>query len=119
MFTYETVLADLRAIVRDKGEDTIAQCTYVDWDGFAQELSPVCVVGHFLWQHDLIDFDEWDVIDGQNSDYVVERLEKRKNIKFSADAKKLLLAVQQSQDTGVPWGIALETAVTDLAKEES
>ena len=117
MFTYEEVLADLREIVQEEGEDKTADCTYVHWDGYAGDLAPACIVGHFLWKHDLIDYDEWDVIDGQNSDYVVERLEKRKNIRFATDAKKLLIAVQESQDTGAPWGIALETAVTDLSQE--
>lgn len=117
MFTYEEVLGDLREIVQQEGEDKVADCCYVDWDGYAQELSPTCIVGHFLWKHDLIDYDEWDIIDGQNSDYVVERLEKRKNVGFETEAKKLLLLVQESQDTGVPWGYALENAVVQLAEE--
>jgi hypothetical protein len=116
-FTYDSVLADLQAIVQENGADTTADCVYAEQldDG---EFHPVCIVGHYFSRNDLVNGRSWDEIEDTNCDTVLSYLQDSSEIVFDYEARALLCRVQQYQDHGNTWGWSLQQAINDVTQDE-
>lgn len=110
-FTYEDVLQSLKNIVHAKGEDYIYNnarrtCVYYEKNG-----EPSCLVGHFLYENELVmavDAEEYEENDAQS---VVWKLGNKGIAEIDERATYLLQNAQECQDWGHSWGDSLSTAI--------
>lgn len=110
-FTYEDVLQSLKHIVHAKGEDYIynrarQSCVYYEQNG-----EPSCLIGHFLYENELVmavDAEEYEQNDAQS---VVWKLEEKGIAQIDERATYLLQNAQECQDWGHSWGASLNTAI--------
>lgn len=116
-YTYEDVLPIIKDIVEVKGPQYVYEkvndrCLYRDEEGNSS-----CLVGHFLDREALLndlvpnDYEE----EGVGS--VLFTLTDNKIADFDVEASYFLTMVQEKQDSGVPWGQAVEFASTVITKE--
>lgn len=115
-YTYEDLLPRLRAIVAEEGEDFVygqrhdgdnIVCCY-QWNG-----KPDCGVGRVLYRLG-VPIETLQAMDrsSETISYHYPRLRQDHNIWFSPAAEALMELFQQDQDEQVPWGDALNNAIT-------
>lgn len=116
-YTYEDLLPRLRAIVAEEGEDFVygrrrdednnVGC-YYQWNG-----KPDCGVGRVLYRLG-VPIETLQAMDrsGETISQHYPRLRQDHNIWFSPAAEALMESFQQDQDEQVPWGDALNSAIT-------
>lgn len=112
MFTFDQVFDEIKQLATDQ-PDTIADCVYVHTDPMGN-VEPVCIVGHWLYQHHLIFDWEWEQIEETNAQTALEFAERRRGVTFDSDTKTFLSTIQKIQDQSSPWGEALELAVSEM-----
>lgn len=85
----------------DEGGNT--ECVYV------ASGEPSCIIGHALWQAGLVDAEfEDDGKNGSGIDSLVSSWPPLEEV--SDDEADWLLMVQDSQDAGMPWNVAVYEA---------
>lgn len=107
--TYDQAKAELEAIVAEKGADYIYErpvdsqsCVYF------HAGEPSCIIGHLLARHDVRVPEDQRV----NRTSVGELAEQYGVLEPADEAARVLLReVQEYQDNGDTWGIALEAAL--------
>lgn len=114
--TYEEALADLRALVAERGEDyvyvmpeEVGACVY-----FAPDGSPSCIVGGVLARHGWTadDADNENINEDTGVTTLTEDHGGRGPLLSVDDRTRLLLNVAQvKQDANLPWGEAVALAV--------
>jgi hypothetical protein len=113
--TYEETLADLRALVAERGDgyvytmpDEIGACVY-----FAPDGSPSCIVGGVLARHGWTANDAYE--EGVNEDTGVSTLTEDRGdgplLSVDDRTRVLLHVAQVKQDADLPWGEAVALAV--------
>lgn len=115
----------LTHVVNTKGEGyRVSDCVYFASDLLAEEVEddtidltghvkltqPCCIVGHVLH---LIDF-EFSLAD--NFDTAITSVHGIDEV-FTAEAQEALAAAQKEQDSGRPWGEALDAARHDAMRK--
>lgn len=110
MITYDQTVNEVREIIARKGEDYIyervpgvsdsegTQCAYF------YNYKPSCLIGHWLSKHGV---DSAGLFEGDEARTVVPALGVEADLK----AINFLQALQEEQDFGHPWGLALEKAI--------
>lgn len=111
-YTYEDVLPIIKAIVEAKGPDYVYEkvndrCVYLDQFG-----NPSCLVGYFLAYQSLIYHLAPHQYEDEGASNVLGTLDYEEIASFDEDATDFLQVVQEKQDSGVPWGQAVEFATT-------
>jgi hypothetical protein len=110
--TYDEALADLKALVEEKGEDYIYQtdpesgCLY-----FHDKERPGCIVGHVMAKHGI---KQDDLVHGSadwNFNKSVHGLFKDGFLDIDERTGYLLAIAQTLQDDHTPWGQAVSVAV--------
>lgn len=112
MFTFDQVLNQIKQIVTEQ-PDTVADCLYAETDQMGN-VQPVCIVGHWLHQNDLIYSWEWEDIEECNADYALNYAAKRRCVSFDAETNNFLQTIQRHQDKKTPWGEALVLAIAEM-----
>jgi len=108
MFTFDQVFDQIKQIATDK-PDNIADCVYR-----GDNDEPVCIVGHWLHQNNLLYEDEWENIEENNVDFVLDWLARNRGVSVDAESRKFLALVQGIQDRRTPWGEALDAAIAAM-----
>jgi hypothetical protein len=117
-YTYEDVLQSLKTIVHGMGEDYIyprsvdRSCVYYEGNG-----EPSCLVGHFLYENELVMAADSDKYEDQSAETVVRALEVMEIASFDARSSLLLQRAQECQDYGVAWGDSLNSAIEAVTKK--
>jgi len=106
MFTFHQVFDQIKQLATDQ-PDTVADCVY--FDEHAQR--PVCIVGHWLYQNDLLYEDEWEEMEEMNAHSVLAILHRKRGVQVDSEATAFLTNIQNIQDRGIPWGEALDAAI--------
>ena len=111
-YTYEDVLLSLKEIVHAKGEGYIydrsqQHCVYYEKNG-----EPSCLVGHFLYENELVMAHGIEDYEDNNAETVVGMLEANEIAAFDERATELLQRAQECQDWGHSWGDSLNTAIS-------
>lgn len=116
--TYDTALAALKAAVEEKGADYKYEPPLADDDGddvcvYVHNGAPSCLVGHALHSLgvSLSDLSTHGDRRLNNVHRLLIELADRGIAVSSAVTEHLFSTVQGAQDSGIPWGEALSTAV--------
>jgi hypothetical protein len=98
------------APIRDGDGEIVGECMYVHTDPEDDsKLSPGCLVGTVLYRLGM-PLEELQRHEGEGGWDVVDE--------FGGDDSRVVMQdVQLRQDSGVPWGAALELALTDPSEE--
>jgi hypothetical protein len=113
MFTFDQVFDQIKQIATDK-PDNIADCIYR-----GRNDEPVCIVGHWLDQNNLLYDDEWDEMEDNNVDFVLDWLARNRGVSVDAPSRKFLTLVQGIQDRQTPWGEALDAAIAAMEQDST
>lgn len=115
MLTLAETIASVSAIVFERGEDFVYvsprgddTCWYTVEGVPAGSVVPSCLVGCFLYKHDL----QHNIIEGA---FVTDL---GLGYALEDDAIEFLRTVQAQQDIGVPWGEALKYGICVAAGVE-
>jgi hypothetical protein len=124
MITYEQALSTLKELVAERGEDFVygsadGACIYSTVEG-----SPSCGVGYVFAKLDppmfhAIHVAEWGEVADINNvhQFPVSEIEENLSIEYDTlytrKAGKLLAQFQSAQDQKVPYGLALEDAISE------
>lgn len=115
MKTYDldTVVEIVTEIVDKYGRDYVYpghfgdNCLYWDVD----EHEPSCLVGHFLYNTDLItDPHEFSLIEKDTALNACDQVERWRKVRFTNEATDFLYAAQNRQDQGNTWGSSVDFA---------
>jgi len=117
MFTFDDVYNDIQWLA-DDNPNRRADSIYAISDDKGN-IDPVCIVGHWLYQNSLIYDNEWDEIEDENSNAVLDMLYKRRNVEIEDSARRFLEAVQRHQDSGSTWREAFFAATAETVASES
>lgn len=100
----------LEKAVGEKGADyvyprmmTVGDITVATQCDYFREDQPSCLVGHVL---SYLGYDNADEAEGHSASYAMEKL----GIEFDDAAAFILEQAQDAQDSGTPWGEAVENA---------
>jgi len=113
MFTFDQVFDQIKQIATDN-PDNIADCVY-----WGDNDEPVCIVGHWLHQNNLLYDDEWEEMEENNVDFVLDWLVRHRGVAVDAPSRKFLALVQGIQDKQTPWGMALEAAISAMEQDST
>ena len=108
MFTFDQVFDQIKQIATDK-PDNIADCVY-----WGDNDEPVCIVGHWLHQNNLLYEDEWENIEENNVDFVLDWLARKRGVSVDSESRNFLRLMQGIQDRQTPWGEALDAAIAAM-----
>jgi hypothetical protein len=116
-YTYEDVLQSLKEIVYDKGENYIypnamRNCVYFEANG-----QPSCIVGHFLYRHDILLPGDERLYEGNSATGLCEYLKMEGVAAFDERSRVLLQEAQECQDWGYTWGNSLNTAIEAVTRK--
>lgn len=112
MFTFDQVFDQIKQIATDQ-PDTVADCMYAQTDPVGN-VEPVCIVGHWLYQNELIYDWEWEEIEDTNAYTALAYAAKRRGVSFDDETNHFLQTIQKHQDEAAPWGEALELAIAEM-----
>lgn len=117
-YTYEDVLLSLKNIVHAMGEEYVdpssrdRSCVYYEGNG-----EPSCLVGHFLYEQELVMAHDSDKYEDQSAETVVRSLEALDVASFDARSIELLQRAQENQDYGYSWGESLSSAIDAVTRK--
>lgn len=133
MIKFDEVVSMLRESIAAMGEDHVYQrmagetkCLYVhrvvDQDSESITLEPGCIMGDMIVRQHILTLEE--LSDIQENPYgangpmyeMQDRIFERTGKTFSDKASDLMLAVQDSQDSGDDWGSALRAGLDYVSK---
>ena len=122
MHSRADVLAALEDII-SAAPETVAECTYFEWEPGSTEATPVCVVGHLINRLEPSTFQvmtEADVTsEGEVAGVVIENL-RQVGIHLSFENDRDLIfalgVLQGEQDQGSTWAEAYKSFKTTLAQ---
>lgn len=118
-YTYDDVLPIIEEIVAAKGPDYVYEkvndrCVYMDEQG-----KPSCLVGYFLAHQSLIYDLSPHEYEEEGASNVLNTLAYNDIAYFDSEADDFLQIVQEKQDAGVPWGQAVDFAVTVISNQRA
>jgi hypothetical protein len=127
-FDEQKVVTDLRAVVATKGPDYVyprggkhggmgEDCVYFEPNG-----EPSCIIGHVLARHGVtledLRHDTEDLNEGSSVAQLIMDGLLRLDGPYERDLRDFLQDVQAFQDRGVPWGPALDFALSRYEKRK-
>lgn len=114
MITYDTAVAEVRETIADKGEDYVyspvrgASSSEGTMCAYFYEGKPSCLIGQ--WMNRYHGVTDAGVFEGDEARTVVPAI----LLNVEHKAADFLQELQEEQDRGLPWGLALEKALTHM-----
>jgi hypothetical protein len=111
--TYDRALELLREVIFEKGEDFVYEAVGPDEEClYVHDGRPACIVGHVLVRAgvslaELVEVETCTPMDTHRGPAFLTWADEH--------ARRLLTRVQDGQDNGKPWGVALDVALDILA----